>query len=651
MRGLISKGAARWRDLNPAERVRVVCGLLAAGVLVYLLAAPKPWLVEWPAPEDRIPLPHYVAIYSWWGGLIAFAGISMLGLTARWWTEPLPPSALEEREAERAAEARRTPRWFWPLVGVAMLVMAVLGAQRLPLSLAEDETYTVRNFAQGDYRSSDDGSVRFRERGLTYAFHGYRMPNNHILHTLLVRVAVAVWKPFRDPSGPLFSETVVRFPAFLAAIAAVGALAWLLKELGLARAGVCAAFLLAVHPWFLRYAAESRGYSMVFFLLPVLLVFWLRAMRTGAWRWWISVGAAEFAILYTYPGMLYPVVALNLITLLLMLARRPLDVAPWVPLGRWLVTGLVAALAFTWLFLPCVPQMQAFLQDGMAHPHVPMGRPWIQNFAAYLFGGAPWLKTHDPAAIQPELHRLAREHGFLYAVLLASAAALIVLGAARWVARGWLSSSVGFVLIVPAVVTYVVSAWRGIFLYEWYLIYLLAGVVALMATGLDTLALPWRRKRWSAAIPATLLAAFVAGYLVLFYPVHHWLLTRSLQPLREAAMAARGTTLPNYPGYQEVVTTGWRVSLYDPHFQKVDDFNEFLALMASADAGGKEVYVHLPAPELAGRWNAEIYRLVTQSRFFEIVATFPAFEAIGSRAVARYVRGSLADGLPPEDQW
>jgi hypothetical protein len=637
-----------WNSLSPTGRARLVLGLALSGVVLFLLFAPKPWMAEEPIGA-RVTIGYCVMVYSWWGGAIVLAGLIALLATAHWWMRPLPSAVLQAAEAERALSARRTPRWFWPLVGAAMMVTAVAGCQRLGFSMWDDEIYNLRRFVHGDYRTNDDGTVRFREKGWGSTFQDYRKPNNHILHSVLARLSVGVWKIFRDPAGLPFSEVAFRVPAFLFGIASVGALAWLLKELALVRAGVLAAFLMAFHPWHLRYASEGRGYSMVLFFLPVLLVCWLRAMRTGQWRWWIATGAAQFALLYTYPAIVYPILALNIATFVLLLARRPLQIAPWVPAGRWLVSSAVAAMAFLWLFLPCVPQLQHYISEGGIFGD--MGWKWVRNFGSHVFAGASWFRSADPSSHHPELYKMSLAHPLLFAVLTASAAGLAVVGLARWCSRGWLTAACAVVLTLPALAAYFVSLRTSAYLYEWYLLYLLIGAVGFVATGLDTLSWPWRHAHRSWLVPTSATALLLAGYLVMVQDAHRWLLTRSLQPLREAAIAARGTILPNYEGHSRVATTGWPLDLYDPHGTDLGSFEDFLALLRRCDEQDVTLYVHFGFPQLAIERDPAVFLLATKSPYFEVVEELPGYDPSLDRIVCRYRRGSLAAGFPAEGEW
>jgi hypothetical protein len=610
-----------WKHSTTSGRARWILGTAALALVVVLLAAPKPGLTD-----------DAVKIAQWWGALAALALTTLLALTAPWWTRP-------PRSGETSPPTRLpTPRWFWPLVAVAMLGTAIMGSMRLSHDLWDDEDYTLRRFVQGSYRpakDATDGRVEFREVAAGRAFHDYRKPNNHILHSLLARLSVSVWKPWRDRAGAPFSEAALRVPAYLFGIAAVATIALLLKELGLARAGVWAAFLLAAHPWHLRYASEARGYSMVLCLLPLLLVFWLRAMRDGRWRWWNAVAATSFALLYTYPATLYPVGFLGVVTLLLLAAGRA---APGraTALARWLASSTVAAAAFIVLFAPCVPQLLNYLARDRSQGG--MGEWWLREFGAQLFTGMAWFKSKDLAAPQPELFAIATQHPALFQTLLLAALTLVILGAARLFSRGLLPAAVAVTLVAPAALAYLAALRSGTFLYEWYLIYLLPGAVALFAAGLDSAGQPFRRSTWSGAVPALLLAFFLGGYLFLTSEAHTWLLSRPLQPMRESVLLTRETTLPNYPGHQRVITASFNTPafLYDPHGVQVKSMEELRALIRESEERGVPLYLNVGNPWAASYHHPEMFKFMTESGSFEVIAQLPGFDPTLDRIVARH---------------
>ena len=148
------------------------------------------------------------------------------------------------------------------------------------------------------------------------------------------------------------SGVAVSCPALVFGLLAVAAMAWLLKEFGLPDAGVFSAFLLAIHPWNIRYASEARGYSLVVFLVPVLFVFWRRAMLTGRWKWWGALAATQFSLIYCYPGAMFVLIVLNLITLALIATGRDCAEPRITQSGRWFCVNVLAAILTFQLMLP-----------------------------------------------------------------------------------------------------------------------------------------------------------------------------------------------------------------------------------------------------------------------------------------------------------
>lgn len=624
---------------DPGTTCRVVLVAFALGTVAYLLFAPKPWNIPIPTGDKTPDYDFFVKVYSWWGASIALAGSLFLIATTRFWIRPWQTVAIPTAP---------TPRWFWPLVGGAMLLTAAMGSMRLGHDLWDDERRTLQQFVQGNYKPNDDGTVRFREFGFGRTLHGYSTPNNHILHSILARISVGTWRLFRDPSGQPFSETAFRLPAFAFGIASIAALALLLKELGLARAGVMAAFLLAIHPWHIRYASEARGYAIVLCLLPLLLVCWMRAMRSAAWRWWILVGFLQFCLLYAYPATLYPVAAVNATTLILIAAGVP-GVAPRAVLfSRWVVPVFVAALVFTWLFLPCVPQLRAYLASDLGQGSI--GMWWVKDFLSHLFVGASWFKTHNVDAAQPELFAMLNMHGVIGPIVMWSAVCLVAIGAVRLVCRGALSAAVAALLVLPALAAYFAARASGTYLFEWYLLYLLPGAVAMMAVGFDTLGRPWKNKTLSTLVPVTLLLVFSAAYLVLTSKAREWLLAKPLQPMRESVLLTRPTTLPNYAGHNDVVTASFNTPpyLYDPHVVVIRTPEELSSLMRRCREEGVPLYLNVGNPPAAAFHHPEMFRVMSDPGQFETVAQLPGFDPTLDRIVARLKSPAETGNIPAD---
>jgi len=621
----------RWRSMTPVRKSGGIIGIIAAATAVYLAASPKPWAVALPEGKN-VPFEYFAVVYGWWGGLAALLGASVLYATRSWWLSGSTP--------HDPAACVPAPRWFWPLVGAAMVLTTSVGAVRLSHDLWDDERRTMQQFVQGDYRQRDDGGVRFREFGWGRTLFNYREPNNHILHSIFARLSVDTWKIFRAKDGSPFSETALRLPAFLFGIMSIATLALLLKDLGLARAGVAAAFLLAIHPWHIRYACEARAYALVLCLLPLLLTVWLRAMRSGAWRWWSATAACQFGLLYAYPVTIYPVFTLNLVTAVWLAFGSTGDDLRAVNFRRWMASSFVMGLVLGWLFLPCLPQMAVYLAGARATGE--MGDWWLRDFFSHLFAGVGWFRTGQPDAVHPELFTMFAQWPRIGPALAWTAGALGVVGALRIAARGWAGASCAVVLLLPAPAAYILAARGGQFLHEWYLIYLLPGAVASVATGLETLMLPWRARTWTHAALAGIVFFFAAGYWMLTTKARDWLLGRPLQPMRASVLLTRPTTLPNYSGHADVITASFNTppGLYDPHCRRIGSMEELRQIMGESDRRGVPLFINTGNPWAASHHHPELYRATTEPPLFEEVATLAGFDPTLDRKVTRYIPGS-----------
>lgn len=612
--------------MSTVARIRIFLAAAAAGLVVYLLAAPKPWAIE-----DEIK------VWAWGGGAVALAGVLVLLATAGWWGATAPAGAAGHRAP--------APRWFWPLVGAAMIVTALMGALRLNHDFWADEEMTLRLFVQGGYKpdpKSPDGGVIFKEFGAGRAFHHYNIPNNHVLHSILARISVSVWKLFRSPGGPPFSEAALRIPAYLFGILSISALALLLKEIGLPRAGVIAAFLLALHPWHIRYASEARGYSMLLTFLPLMIFFWLRAMRSNRWPDWAGFGAMQFCLIYTFPAAIYPVATLSALTVVLFAVRAWRGNQDALPAMRWAASCLSGALLFVLLFAPCIPQFLEYLESGSTSRGV-MTASWFAQFASHLFAGLSWSRSGDLLAPHPELRQFAVASPALFAVMVGATCLFVLLGAVRIASRGVLASIGLLALVIPGVFSYAVAASGGVYLFEWYLIYTLCGAVMLAAAGIDAIGTPWRNAAASWIVPAAVTAIYLVGYLDMTRSIRHWLLTTPLEQVEKSVLLTRPTTLPNYPGHNEVITACFSQHpyLYDPHIVRLKTMDELVALMRKSDAESKPLYLNVGGIPAAQGLQPEMTRLLLDSPQFETIARLPGWEPYWDRVVAKYVPGSV----------
>jgi Dolichyl-phosphate-mannose-protein mannosyltransferase len=268
---------------------------------------------------------------------------------------------------------------------------------------------------------------------------------------VLARSAWATWGVLAQPEDWYIREWVIRFPAWLAGIFAVLALALLVARLAGKLAGVMSAWLLALHPWFLRYASEARGYSVLLLMVPVTLLVWLRATRENLWRWWLGLAACQFLVLWVFPAAIYILVVLNGLTALWLggeWLRRPDETR----FRRWLAANTMAAIPATQMMLPLVPQLLNYLGTA-PEAQQPLHLSWLVDISSNLLVGATWNKSGSLSSPYVELASRAHEHPAFFVSLLVVFGVSALAGTVRLRRRMWPQGAiVALSLLVPAVI-------------------------------------------------------------------------------------------------------------------------------------------------------------------------------------------------------
>lgn len=624
----------RSNRLTPARIAAVLLGLAAVIVGIILATSKPPWAIL-----QKIGTPKstadFMRIYEWWAGAMNVFFLLLLAATARWW---LRPAAVPSR---RWLPDIGTPRWFWPLVLVAMALTAFWGFQRLPFSLWDDEETSLRRAILGEYRPNADGTLKLREAGWDDTLWNYRKPTNHQLQSLLSKAFLESWRAVARPQGLQFSESVLRFPGYLAGILSIGALAFLLKHLGFPRAGVAAAFLLAIHPWHIRYAAEARGYIFTLLFLPLAIYCLLQAIENGRWRWWLAFAATEFALLYAYPGCLYLVVVINLCGLAWLGMRHQAIAPPQV--WRLFAVSMAAGMVYLQLMLPCVPQLAAYLATGPAGGQ--LTARWHRNMGSHMLCGIPWNNSDAPEAGHPELQWIAQAHPTVFGAAAVAVIFCLILGCLRLAARKPAGPLLAACFLLPALLVYWVARGNGNYLYEWYLIFALPGLVAFTALGTDAIA-SLTQKWHRFAPPAALVLALALAAWATHTP-RRWFLTHSLQPIRESVELTRPSFDPADPRQRKIITVaiGSPARVYDPHTRGASDVENFLAAMREADATGKILYANYGNGWASAVDTPRSHQMIEDDRLFEKIATLTGFDPTLTRFIRRYKPGAIA-GYP-----
>jgi hypothetical protein len=621
----------RLGSLSPAGRVRVALGGVGVLLLAYLLFAGKPWSV--PRPWEGLKISQFATVYLWFAAAVNLVLTGLLALTAGWWTRPPTESALP-----RAATPH--PRWFWPLVVIAMILSAVIGWPRLTQSLWHDEAYPVRRAIVGTYRVQEDGSLKLKNVSWRETFFYYKKPN-HMLYSVLARVANDTWRWATRPQGLQFNEVALRLPCYLAGIASVAALALFVRKLGYPGAGVIAAFLFALHPWQIRYVTEGRAYALVFLLLPLLLYFFLKALENGRWRWWAAFAAAQVLLVHAYLTCIHVLIIFNLCAPFI-IWRRFGNTPQTLIMGlRWMVSNVFAAMAFLALMLPVVPQLIAYL--GKTHGLGDVDFRWTQSFLAHLLAGISWNDSLQFPSPYPELLTWAALHPGMFVLICLLAIGFLVLGIRRLCAAGADRALFIIPLLLPAIACFIQMRVTSGHMYVWYIIFILPGVVALVALGLAELPAA-ARSRGGKIAAISLVVLLLASYAAWTAPQRQRLMAASMQPNRESVLLARPTLDPHDPRQKDIITATFfgEPFPYDPNMVVFSGMTEFRQLIGRADAENKPLFINLGYLVTVEGEHPNKYRFLKHSGLFEDLGILRGFQPLQSRHVFKYKPGSAA---------
>lgn len=165
----------------------------------------------------------------------------------------------------------------------------------------------------------------------------YNVPNNHVFHTLLAKLAVLLGG--MDP-------VIIRIPAFIAGVLCVPVMYFVAKSFH-PKAGLLAALGMAVFPYMILYSTMARGYSLIV-LFTLLLILAGRLYLERPSRLGCAVIALLSALgLFTIPTMTFPLAGLYLwLTLALLITFRN----PWALLRNFLFPTLGLTAVLTALF-------------------------------------------------------------------------------------------------------------------------------------------------------------------------------------------------------------------------------------------------------------------------------------------------------------
>lgn len=637
--------------------------LLLAG---HLVSAPTPWdpTLDFSGEAKSSVRTHsYIMEGLWWAALVNLLLLSAVLAASRFYphsaTKADPIHVLDSKIGIRPDHgatawdslASRQRRITLILTILSVALSAWLNAPLLDNSLWGDEEATVRRYIVGHVKRLDDGSMKLSQPSWERTLWNYdNGPNNHILFSVLGRLSHGFARPGDGPGDYYFSETWIRLPSFLSGLGAVAATAWLVVAMGFPRAAPLAAFALALHPWFVRWGTEARGYALELFFVPLAMVFLLKAIRAQqaktAWGWWVGYGLTEFLLIYAHLGSVYFLLPLNIAAVALAwrnsckrgLPRNPLR---QVNIWRLAAANVLGAFLTIQMLTPCLKPLAIWL--GKTRVEGDITWPWIRDWFSYFASGMawdPWDKSNPYCLTLPDF---LRGHPWLGGLLLLLMATSLVAGLSVLLGnrnQRWLLLP----LLAPGLLTVLHAKLGGNLLYPWYMVGFLPLSTIIVAIGLDRLA---RLVPGRAAFPALATLSLIAFALVTqqqrrLYRSH------PVEALAESVKLTREVINPFDPRIDEVVTLDivHATRSYDPAHLRVRSLGDFVDALAKADATNKPLFLNLGNPGLLERDLPDIGRMIQDRNLFEAPILIHGLQNPCTRYIFRYIPHSISPHLP-----
>jgi hypothetical protein len=494
--------------------------------------------------------------------------------------------------------------------------------------------------------------------------------NNHSFFSILSRLSLGAWRALTGAAPEAFSEAAARVPSLVAGLGTVVVVGCFLRGAGFPVAGVAAAWLLALHPWHVRYSSEARGYALLLFFLVLATWAMVSALGKGRWRDWLLFGGLEFGALYSWNGGVYPLAMLNGAAALALLFSRRATVVGLAPggaapggallpagpsnrvsaLARLVLANLAAAAVFLPLYAPRHPQVVHFLARTVGMDGGMPDGAWWGELAGHLLAGTQMVARFPMLPVDYSVE--SAMGGRAWAGWLAFAVAVAVWGLglayalrrAKWFAFLVFSPVYGAVL---GVLHFAFGLHARVLV--WYVIYLIVPLVIGWGLAAEAVA-AWvsRGQRWPVVrCPAAVfvVALGVAAFGVLVARPLRWTSSHPVEDLRGAFLATRGRHEPLWHTGPSSVRTVylWRhAKIYEPRAEThARDAPALRRCMEGARAAGHELYVVIGNLMWVATDEADFYALVEDPAEFEPVAQFWAAHPTISLKAYRMRRAPL----------
>ena len=571
----MATGPAPWSN-KILDHIKDAAPDLASPRALVMLPA---WLNSDVTNPGVLRVKEHAVIGLWWGAAFAAATSFLLLLTSQWWMprgqkEGAETLVVEETNDENAgdtglAKLVSSGPIFFGLVALAVCAGAWFRAPELGHSLWNDEEYAMRRFANGSWVAGDEGKREFEPVPWQETLFKNGEGNNHILHSILSRLSLSFWKGNHSGDAGRFDEAALRMPSMIAGVAAIALVAFLGWEIGLPWIGIGAAWLLALHPWHIRYSAEAKGYSLMIMFLCLALLGLVRAMKRHRNRDWQMFAIGEAGLLLSFAGAVYVVLAVNVVAVVELLARRQPR-----RLVALLAFNALAALPVVVLTLPSYPQVMGFMHRE-AKAAVPSTEDRLHDLGSHIATGTMYQNLETNDHLGTSWTQLTAANHVEPMVLAYGLGMFLVLG----FIASLFENTAARVVIIGVTLGGALAFWRAGVQHQpnfaWYYIYLL--IPAVLAVSLAAVRLQF--------MPALIVVLFVGFFGKATDLPRSLFINHDRQPIRETVASIREKKPESLTGTFGV--SDRQAQSYDPNVRllsKPEDVDKLLA-------EGKEAHV------------------------------------------------------------
>ena len=630
--------------------------LLAAIVLavVYLIEAEKPWneklqrlIAKREAEGTPWKVEHVVVFYEWFETLVNLVLAIGLFATLRLWSKALTGTRISQWRMPEV----EGKRWLFAGLIAAVLLGGFFRVQRLDHSFWSDEEYTFRTHIWGQMMVEEDGGLLHQRppwRDTVFR----NKANNHIGFTVPTRLLHSIIVG----DGPPVNEAVVRLIPLLAGLASIALIGFLVARHAGTVVGVATALMWALLPWHIQHSSEARGYSEMMLFLLVAFYFLDRALHQHRWRDWLAFGAAEMVVMLSYPGVVYVLVIANAMAFACICWSLRGDSDWAIATGRFLVSNILAGMAFFQIFAPSVPQIMDYLANGPLRGEMSIG--WLSSVWAHCASGLttynPLPAEHIGTSFGAEAERIPGFRFFHMRLMVALVGVGIVFAGKKHPSL----LLPGLATLLGALVSFVHNSLAGNLLWTVYVSYAAIGFTILSVLGVCGLvAIATPDRPWRTRVQAPALGIFLAAYTLMSATGRDDLCAKPTQPIRQVVALARGESPAHGDDDGGLVTASFGTSrgmiiTYDPRSVILKDVSALHELIDETRAANKRLRIYLCGRSIARNNDpddAEILAVVEDPEQFRAVGNVQALRELFSYHVYELLDPTSPTDASPEN--